>query len=425
MYHVLCQQKKLGYHHSQRTHDGLIYDNEEVSQMERKITIRSLPEAMAMVKEMNIHSQEEWTGDYRGAAKDAIAGFLHTCMKENLRFHLIKMEAAGIPDRRNGSYLRHLLTELGDILVPVPRTRTYNPVVIIQAYARRSQEVDRLVLACFLLGLSTRKVGEALLTILGEKISASTVSRVAQGLDAAVSAFHRRRLHGQYRALLFDGVVLTRKTGIGSVKRPVLVALGIRHDGKKEIIDFRLARSESADEWESFLTDLIRRGLTGEKTEVISVDGGQGLISAVRSAYPLIPLQRWCAHKMRNILDTVRKIDQKEVKRGLVRIYTAQNMKKARSAAKQWVNTWHAVYPAAVKCLHNDLDDLLTCFLFTDPVFRKRIRTTNAIERVFREVRRRTRPMGVFENRTSMERILYAVFLYENIRYGVHYVFGC
>jgi transposase-like protein len=89
------------------------------------------------------------------------------------------------------------------------------------------------------------------------------------------------------------------------------------------------------------------------------------------------------------------------------------------------VNTWHAVYPAAVKCLHNDLDDLLTCFLFTDPVFRKRIRTTNAIERVFREVRRRTRPMGVFENRTSMERILYAVFLYENIRYGVHYVFGC
>ena len=94
MYYVLCQQKKLGYHHSQRTRDGSIYDNEEVSQMERKIMIRSLPEAMAMVKEMNIHSQEEWTGDYRSAAKDAIAGFLHDRMKENLRFHLIKMETA-------------------------------------------------------------------------------------------------------------------------------------------------------------------------------------------------------------------------------------------------------------------------------------------------------------------------------------------
>ena len=195
--------------------------------------------------------------------------------------------------------------------------------------------------------------------------------------------------------------------------------------GKKEIIDFRLARSESADEWESFLTDLTRRGLAGDKTEVISVDGGPGLISAVRSVYPLIPLQRCWAHKMRNILDKVRKIDQEEVKRGLVRVYTAQNMKKARTAAKQWANAWNTIYPAAVKCLQNDLDDLLTCFLFTDPIFRKRIRTTNAIERVFREVRRRTRPMGVFENRTSMERILYAVFLYENIRYGVHYVFGC
>jgi len=393
--------------------------------MERKIMIRSLPEAIAMVKEMSIHSQEEWTGDYRGAAKDAIAAFLHDRMRENLRFHLIRMEAEGTPDRRNGSYLRHLITELGDILVLVPRTRTYNPVGIIQAYARRSQEVDRLILACFLLGLSTRKVGEALLTILGEKISASTVSRVAQGLDAAVSAFHRRRLQGRYRALLFDGVVLTRKTGVGAMKRPVLVALGIRHDGKKEIIDFRLARSESADEWESFLTDLTRRGLAGEKTEVISVDGGPGLISAVRSVYSLIPLQRCWAHKMRNILDKIRKADQQEVKRGLLRVYTAQNMKKARTAAKQWADAWNNIYPAAVKCLQNDLDDLFTCFLFTDSIFRKRIRTTNAIERVFREVRRRTRPMGVFENRTSMERILYAVFLYENIRYGVHYVFGC
>lgn len=83
------------------------------------------------------------------------------------------------------------------------------------------------------------------------------------------------------------------------------------------------------------------------------------------------------------------------------------------------------IYPAAVKCLRGDLDDLLTFFGFADTSFRRKVQTTNAIERIFREVRRRTRPMGVFENRTSMERILYAVFLYENIRYGVHYVFAC
>lgn len=397
----------------------------EVPQMERRIMIRSLPEAMAVVKEMNITSSDEWTGDYRGAARDAISSFLTDRMTQKLRFHLADSEACGMPDRRNGHYLRHLLTELGDVLVSVPRTRTYSPVEVIRAYARRSQDVDRLILASFLLGLSTRKVGEALLAILGEKVSPSTVSRVAKTLDKAVSAFHRRRLKESYRALLFDGVVLTRKTGAGPVRRPVLVALGIRHDGKKEIIDFRLARSESADEWESFLTRLTARGLSGRDTEVISVDGGQGLISAVRSVYPLIPLQRCWAHKMRNILDKVRKADSEEVKKGLVRVYGARNLKEARSAAKRWSTAWEGRYPAAVKCLRDDLDDLLTCFGFDDKLFRRRIRTTNAIERVFREVRRRTRPMGVFENRTSVERILYAVFLYENIRYGVHYVFGC
>lgn len=393
--------------------------------MKHRIMIRSLPEAMAVVKEMNITSSDEWTGDYRGAARDAISSFLTDRMAQKLRFHLADREPGGVPDRRNGHYMRHLLTELGDVIVSVPRTRTFSPVEVIRAYARRSQDVDRLILASFLLGLSTRKVGEALLSILGEKISPSTVSRVAKGLDQAVTAFHRRRLKESCRALLFDGVVLIRKTGAGPVKRPVLVALGIRRDGKKEIIDFKLARSESANEWESFLVNLTRRGLMGKGTEVVSVDGGQGLISAVRSVYPLIPLQRCWAHKMRNILDKVRKADREEAKKGLVKVYGAKNIREARSAARRWSTTWENIYPAAVKCLRDDLDDLLTFFGFADKLFRRKIRTTNAIERVFREVRRRTRPMGVFENRTSMERILYAVFLYENIRYGVHYVFAC
>jgi putative transposase len=97
-----------------------------------------------------------------------------------------------------------------------------------------------------------------LLALLGQKISASTVSRVAKTLDAAVATFHRRPLKDVYEVLMLDGVVLSRKTGAGALKRPVLVALGIRPDGKKEVIDFHLAASESAAEWERFLTDLYR-----------------------------------------------------------------------------------------------------------------------------------------------------------------------
>ena len=115
-------------------------------------------------------------------------------------------------------------------------------------------------------------------------------------LDAAVQA--RRPLTDSYKALMLDGVVLSRKTGAGALKRPVPVVLGLRPDGKKEIIDYRLARAESAAEWERFLDDLYARGLTGEGLEMICVDGGQGLLAALPTAYHGIPVQRCWAHKM-------------------------------------------------------------------------------------------------------------------------------
>ena len=173
------------------------------------------------------------------------------------------------------------MTTMGAIELAVPRTRTFNPVRIVRAYARREAEVDRLILACFVLGLSTRKVGSALLTILGERVSATTVSRVAKQLDQAVAAFHQRPLANRYRALLLDGVVLSRKSGAGAVRRPVLVALGITLEGRREILDFRLAPGESQPAWEAFLADLYQRGLTGEGLAAIVTDGGAGLLAAL------------------------------------------------------------------------------------------------------------------------------------------------
>lgn len=374
-----------------------------------------------MIKDMNLASADQWAGDYRDAARETIANVLKGRMEESIAYHLAWVFGKGIPDRRNGSYPRTVVTELGAVILSIPRTRLFSPKGVIEAYARRSRQVNELILASFLLGLSTRKVGIALATILGEKISPQTVSRIAKTLDDAVRAFHRRRITTRFRAIILDGIIIKRKTGTGSIKRPVLVALGIRYDGKKEIIDFRLAQSESAAEWRIFLTDLYNRGLTD--CEIICADGGMGLISVLPEVYPNIPLQRCWAHKMRNILDKVPKKKQKSVKRGLIKIYTAQNITEAQTYARRWVQTWIEQYPKAVKCLQDDLEDLLTCFQFSDADFRKAIRTTNAIERRFKEVRRRVRPMGVFSNRTSVERILYAVFMYENINLGVYPVF--
>jgi transposase-like protein len=131
-----------------------------------------------------------------------------------------------------------------------------------------------------------------------------------------------------------------------------------------------------------------------------------------------VEVQRCWAHKTRNILDQLRKADRDAAKRDLHRISHAPGRVAARRAARRFADRWEDRYPDAVRCLRQDLDELLAFLRFADPAWRKAARTTNAIERRFREVRRRTRPMGVFSDRTSMASILHAVFTHENRKQG-------
>ena len=362
---------------------------------QRAVTIKSLPAAFEVLKAMQADGLD-WGEGYRPLGRQALAEIIETEMAAAIDRRLESLEAEDEADRRNGCYRRSLLTELGDIELSVPRTRRYCPTEVVRAYARRSPEIDRTILSGFVLGLSTRKLGEVLLCLLGRPVSPATVSRVAQSLDRAVAAFHARPLDGRYQALMLDGVVLARKTGAGALRRPVLVALGLRRDGKKKIIDYRLARGESAAEWERFLADLYRRGLTGEGLAMICVDGGSGLLAALPTVYDKIPVQRCWAHKIRSVLNKVRKADEKAVKAGLHAVMNADTATKARSAARGFAARWREAYPAAVACLRDDLDELLTCFRYKTLAERKAVRTTNAIERRFREVRRRTRPWASF-----------------------------
>src|SRR5919106_1050020 len=381
--------------------------------MPQAVTIENVGRAFEVVKEMQAEGLG-WGEDYRVLGRQAVVRILEERMAAAIDRHLEQMALLDAGDRRNGCYARHLLSALGPIELAVPRTRRFSAGAVLHAYARREPEIDRMILACFVLGLSTRKVGEALLPILGQRVSASTVSAVARVLDQSVASFHARPLANRYRQLMLDGVVLARKTGAGALRRPVLVALGIRPDGRKEVIDFRLAGSESAAQWERFLTDLYRRGLTGEGLELICVDGAKGLLAALPTVFPGIAVQRCWAHKIRNLLNKVPKADQPALKRDLQAIMNAPNLPRARAAARRFADRWWERYPKAVACLRNDLDELLACFRYKTLDQRKAVRTTNAIERRFREVRRRTRPMGVFQDQTSMDRILFAVFTHEN-----------
>jgi transposase-like protein len=385
--------------------------------MPQEATVRSVTQAYRVIKQMRLQGWD-MAEECRAAAREAVRATLLQRMREARLQFLCELQGREQGDRANGSYGRQLLTEMGSVLLQVPRTRTWSAVGLLQAYRRRSVSVDRAVLGCFLLGLSTRKVARALLPMLGEQISPATVSNISKSLDAAVASFHRRRIHQSYRVLIFDGVVLARKTGAGAVRRPVLVALGIRPDGRKEIIDFRQAHGESTQAWEAFLNDLFRRGLNGEGLELICSDGGSGLRAALPLVYPHVPVQLCWAHKARNVLDKVRRAERPTVKRSLRAISHARGLAEARSAAARFVRRWAILYPRAVSCLREHLEDLLHFFAFSSDCWRTASRTTNAIERRFREVRRRTRPMGVMADRCSVERILYSVFTYENLNAG-------
>ena len=376
--------------------------------------VRSLPQAFRIIKEMNLFGDAE--SDYRSLGRESLREILEDRMRDRIDRHLEGMAQRDEEDRRNGYFSRHLLTELGDVPLCVPRTRTMSGVGVIRAYSRRAVQVDRMILSCFVLGLSTRKVSHALMPILGETLSATTVSRVSRILDVSVAAFHRRPIRRTYQFLFLDGVVLKRRTGIGSVKRVVLVALGMTKEGKKEVIDFTIAHGESQAAWDAFLSDLYKRGLRAEGLELIVTDGGKGLLAALPFVYPGIPTQRCWAHKTRNILDHVRKADHDDVKKDLATISHAKGLSKAQAALKRFANAWGILYPKALASLKECEEELLAFFTIKDPTVWKKIRTTNLIERRFRELRSRTRPMGVFSDKTSMERILYAVFAHENFK---------
>jgi transposase-like protein len=395
-----------------------------------KATVRNVRRAF---KEVNAF---EWEGDYRPAAREALKKILEDEVDKELGQYLgrawyERRSEGKREDYRNGFRIRHLLTEIGDLVVRMPRTRKRFVSRVLEAYRRRMRTVDQLILACFVLGMSTRKVSTALLSLLGETVSATTVSEVAKALDGEVRRYHERKLSDRYRFLFFDGVVLRQK-GVGKVqKRIILCAYGETWDGKREMIDFLLASSESQNAWEGFLRDLHERSLEGKLCEMITTDGGKGLLNALEVVYPRIPRQHCWAHKSRNVLNKVKRADQKKVKKDLHRICYAKSRQLAIQAYWAFCQKYRKVYPEAVKSLESEINDLLSFYEVklsseerkgrdaeelekAQEALWRRIRTTNLIERAFEEVKRRTRLMGVFGNRGSMERILYAVFFHYN-----------
>lgn len=281
---------------------------------------------MVMVKDLTeltlkdlwkeVKTEEDWWGDISERTVHMVKLILESSLEEELveflqasRYQRTELRKG----HRNGHYEKSLYTRFGVIKeMRVPRARESYPSKVLPRYQRRQDEVNEMVRDMFFTGVSTRRVGEVLAKIKGEKISAQTVSRIASSLDTEVHLFHNRPLTDVYRYLFFDGISLKLKGAAGVHKRQVLYTYGITQAGRKQIISFRQGADESEAKWEAFLRDLYERGVEGKNCQLIVTDGCPGLHKALETVYPYIAKQRCWVHKLRNVSNKLRRKDQKE-----------------------------------------------------------------------------------------------------------------
>ena len=361
-------------------------------------------------------ARESFWGQIRWRTQHALQQLLEADSEQQMAEYLglARYERADEPeertDSRNGFYERDYVTPLGSIRIRVRRTRKRSFLPRgMQSLQRRAPEVAEMIRQAFLRGISTRAVGRVVALLTDEPVSAQTVSRLTRVLDQAVEKFHRAPLEDVWDYLLLDGVWVKVRRAFGPQRVLLLVAYGVRANGQRQLLAFTRARAESQAAWESFLWNLHERGLAGGQLRLVLSDGCPGLAAAIETIYPRARHQRCWVHKMRNLRQGVRRRDQAQVKGDAQRIYLARNAASARRAFQRFQFHWRSQYPALVRRLERDLPELLTFLDFPQPLWRK-LRTTNAIERCFVEVRRRTRPMVLFTNLQSVERIIYAIF---------------
>jgi transposase-like protein len=312
---------------------------------------------------------------------------------------------------RNGTYRRSLTTRFGAIEeLLVPRLRDGALLHSLFApYQQRTDDVDKALGTLFLNGISTHKLKGIAEQLTGRPVSAQTVSTIIQKTDEELERYRTQPIEDHYDYLFLDGIY-DKVRDLGLERKVLLCALGMTKEGKKEILSFHLVDTESEENWTEFLIDLKNRGLKGKALRLITTDGNPGLKATLKRLFPYKRHQRCIWHKLTNVQAKAKKHNRKALIGQCKSIFAARSRHQAIDRFKAWKKTWEIEEPAAVRCLQKDLRESLTYYDFPEQHW-KSIRTTNVLERSFREVRRRTRPMGgIFVNPSSADRIYHNVF---------------
>jgi len=311
-------------------------------------------------------------------------------------------------------------TTVGKITLSRPRLRKqlYESKILLK-YTRNEATILNLISNLYLVGVSTRKMDIALRNMLGKYgISAGSAGNITRRILPEMERYHSREIEDKYVYLYLDGITITvRGNNQKGKKYLLLAAYEVTTKGIKEIIDFVVVGSESYDNRHGFLFNLYERGLKGKYLKSIIVDGGKGLSQALDSLWQRVLRQRCWRHKLENARKYLRKKDHDKCINQARGIYDADSLRQANKRFNKWKLKWVNFYPKAVNCIEKDLDELLNIFHFHKS-HRRKLRTTNPIERAFKEFRRKTNVMdNHLPNRTSCEKIFYIMRKFLNERW--------
>ena len=367
---------------------------------------------MDEVADLEVPTQEDVYADLRSVFRGAVKLTLETVLDEMVR-DLIGarkwQRLASRKDVRNGTYLRSLLTTMGLIEVAVPRTRQNgSPVDVIGRYRRRSAEIDDGIVAAYVRGASTRDIGEITQALVGERVGRSTVSRVTKSLNERVEELRKAPVTGPIPYIFLDATFLDARWARKVENVSALVAYGIGMDGHRQLLAVTIGAEESEDSWSELLAQLVERGLSG--VQLVVADAHAGIAAAVRKHLPEAPLQRCTVHLQRNALAKAPQRLRGRLGREIWRVFEAPSQAEARRRLEALKRGLGRQVPEAMKCLGDGFAAATRFYAFPREHWH-RIRSTNGLERLHGEIKRRTKAVGAFPDRASALRLVTAVAL--------------
>ena len=306
--------------------------------------------------------------------------------------------------QRNGYYERALTTRVGTLNLLVPRTRDGKfSTDMFERYQRNEKALVSAMLEMYVTGVSTRKVGTIVETLCGKHVSKSYVSSITKLLDDEVIAFQQRSIEKKIPYMMTDVLYIKVREDHRVKSKAVHIAIGVDSKGFKNVLGFMISNSESEASWALFYNTMIDRGL--KNVEMVISDAHQGQVNAIQKCFTESVWQRCQIHFIRNVMDRLPKKNTEDVRRELKDLFRIHDIEAARVNKIKILNKFEIKYPSMCECLDSGFEDAFQ-FTATDSTRYNRLKSTNLLERLNQEIRRRERVIRIFPNVQSAERLI-------------------